>query len=116
MKKALAFSLITLLFIIGIAIAGGAFYELVLHKFLPENQPEPPKPKPKTKPPKRKKDESIPKIVALPGTTVVRLAHQTSNAHQAWALANMGKITDPGSIFAKNGITMQFRRLPLGQA
>ena len=100
--------------LLGVAVTGGAFYRFVLPRF---DQPlPPPKPKPKKLNPKfhaisPEKDTFVPQIAALPGTTILRVAHQTSNAHQAWALANMGKVTDPGSIFARHGITMQFRHL-----
>ena len=100
--------------LLSIVLTGGVFYGIVLPKFHPEQQP--------SAPPEPKKDEAIhlinpakatavPRIAALPGTTIVRLAHHTSNAHLAWGLANMGQVTDPGSIFARHGITLQFRRL-----
>lgn len=101
-----------LVLLLGVAVTGGAFYRFVLPRF--EQPVEPPKPKPKKSRiqlydinPKKK--TYVPQIPPLPGTTVVRLAHQASNAHQALALANMGKVTDPGSIFARHGITMRFR-------
>jgi hypothetical protein len=100
--------------LLSIVLTGGVFYGIVLPKFASEQQP--------IAPPEPKKDETIhllnparatavPRIAALPGTTIVRLAHHTSNAHLAWGLANMGQVTDPGSIFARHGITLQFRRL-----
>ena len=52
-----------------------------------------------------------PPIPGIAGTTTLRLAHWTWNSHQAWAMANQGKSTKPGSIFAKNGLTVQFHRV-----
>lgn len=67
-------------------------------------------------PDRKVKDSSIPVIEgvtdkALPGTKQVRLAHWTWNSHQAWAHANGGKTTKPDSIFAKNGLSVQFARV-----
>ncbi|MDH4128550.1 MAG: OmpA family protein [Spirochaetota bacterium] len=50
-------------------------------------------------------------VVAAPGTKLIRLGHWTWNSHQAWAYANKGKNTSADSIFAKNGITVQFARI-----
>ncbi|MGH9875800.1 MAG: OmpA family protein [Pyrinomonadaceae bacterium] len=95
--------------LLGSVMSGGVFYAFVLPTL---QQPiEPPKPKPRTYTLSPDKKTSVLQIAALPGTTIVRVAHQTSNAHQAWGLANMGKVTDPGSLFARYGITAQFRRL-----
>src|SRR5262245_48347256 len=93
-------------------MAGGAFYTFVLPKF--QQPSELPKPEPSKKniytvSPDKK--ASTLQIATLPGTTLLRVALQTSNTHQAWALANMGKVTDPGSIFAHYGLTVQFRHL-----
>ncbi len=113
-KRVFVTGFLSLVLLLGIAVSGGAFYRFVLPRF--EQPIEPPKPKPK-KPNTQlydinpKKKTFVPQIPALPGTTIVRLAHQTSNAHQALALANMGKVTNPGSIFARHGITMRFRHL-----
>ncbi|MGH8476574.1 MAG: OmpA family protein [Methylococcales bacterium] len=97
--------------LLGSVMTGGVFYALVLPKL--QRPIEAPKPMPQketfTLSPHRK--TSVLQIAALPGTAVVRVAHETSNAHQAWGLANMGKVTDPGSLFARYGITAQFRRL-----
>lgn len=94
---------------LGSVMTGGGFYAFVLPKF---QQPiEPPKPQKETYTLSPDKKTSVLQIAALPGTTIVRVAHQTSNAHQAWGLANMGKVTDPGSLFARYGITAYFRRL-----
>lgn len=105
-RTLVGFSFVVLL--LGSVMTGGAFYAFVLPKL---QQPiEPPKPqKLYTLSPDKK--TSVLQIAALPGTTIVRVAHQTSNAHQAWGLASMGKVTDPGSLFARYGITAQFRRL-----
>lgn len=94
--------------LLGSAMTAGVFYAFVLPK-LQQPPPEPMPQKHYTLSPDKK--TSVLQIAALPGTTIVRVAHQTSNAHQAWGLANMGKVTDPGSLFARYGITAQFRRL-----
>lgn len=101
-----------LLLLLCAVMTGGAFYGVVLPKL--QLPPEPVVPPPKVEPvypliPTKK--PSIPELVALPGTTLVRLAHDTSSAHHAWGLANMGKVTAPGSLLARHGITMEFRRL-----
>jgi OmpA-OmpF porin, OOP family len=98
------------------AVTGGAFYRLVLPKFQPQYPSDPPAPPPATAneplyPLNPTRQTSVPQLTALPGTTMVRLAHHTANAHQVWGLANMGKVTDPGSLLAQHGITMHFRRL-----
>lgn len=67
-------------------------------------------------PGKNVKESTIPVIDgvgvnALQGTEVLRLAHWTWNSHQAWSYASKGQTTKPDSIFAKNGITMDFRRV-----
>ena len=116
LKRILTIGFCLVVLLLGMVTAGGAFYQYVLPRFHQPAPPPPPKPKPKkVKDPlyaiNPTKATAVPQVAALPGTTVVRLAHQTSNAHQPWALANMGKVTDPGSIFARNGITMQFRHL-----
>ncbi|MCP4345866.1 MAG: OmpA family protein [Desulfobacterales bacterium] len=41
----------------------------------------------------------------------VRLGHWTWNSHQAWAFANKGKQTAEDSLFAKNGLTVEFLRM-----
>ena len=97
--------------LLGSVMTGAVFYAFVLPKF---QQPiEPPKPEPQKEIHLLSPDKktSVLQITALPGTTIVRVALQTSNAHQAWGLANTGKVTDPGSLFAHYGITAQFRRL-----
>lgn len=114
-KQAVLIVFLCVVLVVGLAASGSGFYHFVLPKFR-----QPPKPKPKPKPPKPSvqlyplnpiADAAVPRIAPLPGTTIVRVAHQTSNAHQAWALANMGKVTDPGSTFARHGLTMRFRRM-----
>ncbi len=117
-KHAVLASFIGLLFLIGVALTGGAFHQMVLPRFEKPAPPPPPPPPPKPKKQQTqfysinpKRPAFVPQIAALPGTTLVRLAYPISNTHQGWALANMGKVTDPGSLFARHGITMQFRRL-----
>ena len=102
------------LLLLGAVMTGGVFYSVVLPKFQLPPPPVVPPPTPKVEPvypliPTRK--PSIPQLVTLPRTTLVRLAYDTSSTPYAWGLANMGKVTDPGSILARHGITMEFRRL-----
>jgi OmpA-OmpF porin, OOP family len=103
-----------ILFVVFAIVIGALIYQFILPKFRSEQVVQkPPKPKDekgKIYPVNPEKETLVPELPPVPGTTVVRLAHRTWNSHQAWALANMGKVTDPGSIFARNGITMQFRR------
>lgn len=70
----------------------------------------------KLAPGKKAQESSIPQIdgispQGLGGTSVIRLAHWTWNSHQAWALANKGKTTQKDSIFARNKISLQFKRM-----
>ncbi|MGH7805445.1 MAG: hypothetical protein ACREQJ_13940, partial [Candidatus Binatia bacterium] len=54
----------------------------------------------------KKKTVSL-RLAPLPGTADVRVGLDPSNAHQAWALANLGKTTDPTSLFARHGLTVE---------
>lgn len=66
-------------------------------------------------PSKPAKPSAIPQLdgvgPAVQGTSTVRLAHWTWNVHQSWALASKGKTTAPDSLFAKNGVTVQYLRI-----
>ncbi|MBI2569825.1 MAG: OmpA family protein [Candidatus Schekmanbacteria bacterium] len=50
-------------------------------------------------------------IPLLPGVKEIRLAHWTWNTHQAWALANKGKMTAADSLFAQRGVSLKFKRI-----
>ncbi len=54
---------------------------------------------------------TIDDVNVISGTTAIRLGHWTWNTHQSWAYANKGKETKADSLFAKNGITLQFIRM-----
>ncbi|WP_089942492.1 hypothetical protein [Candidatus Entotheonella palauensis] len=103
MKQATLTGIIGIVILGCMAVIGSAFYTKVLPKL--QEPPAPPKPKPPTValyPTDPTIKTAIPWVPALPHTTVVHLAHQTANAHQAWALANMGKMTDPGRDYSKD--------------
>ncbi len=111
MKQATLAGIIGVVILGCIAVIGSAFYTVVLPKL--QEPPAPPKPKPPTValyPTLPTIKTSIPQVAALPNTTIVQMAHQTANVHQAWGLANMGKMTDPGSLFARYGLTVRFFR------
>lgn len=111
MKQATLTGMISIVVLGCIAVVGSTFYLKVLPKL--QEPPAPPRPKPPAVtlyPTTPTIKTSIPWVAALPHNTVVHLAHQTANAHQAWSLANMGKMTDPDSLFARQGITVRFFR------
>ncbi|MEW5983033.1 MAG: OmpA family protein [Acidobacteriota bacterium] len=94
-----------------LVLAGSAFYSIILPRLGMPAIVAPPPPREAIYPITPSRQTSVPRIQPLPGTTVVGLAHDTSGAGLAWALANMGKVTDPGSLMAGHRITMQFHRL-----
>ncbi|MGR9107703.1 MAG: OmpA family protein [Gammaproteobacteria bacterium] len=95
--------------LLGTLVIGVAFYVFVLPKI---QQPvKIPEPRVDIFTLRSEKPASVQRIPALPESTIVRIAHQTTNSHLAWGLANMGRVTDPGSLFARYGITAQFLRL-----
>src|SRR5215471_12421560 len=89
MRTGLMFGVLLLL-LLSAVITGGAFYSVVLPKFQVPPAPVAPPPPPQITPlyPLTPTTEpSIPQLIALPGTTLVRLAHDTSAAHTPWGLA-----------------------------
>jgi outer membrane protein OmpA-like peptidoglycan-associated protein len=97
--------------LLGLLLTGSAFYGTILPRLA---MPQPAKAAPPAGealyPINPTRLTAVPRVQALPGTTVVTLAHGTSGTLLPWALANMGAVTDPGSSMMRHGLTMRFRR------
>ena len=94
-------------------VAAGLFYSLVLPKLRArvETPPAPSAPAARFALEPKQKTATL-RVPPLPGTFEVRVALDPSNAHQAWAFANMGSVTDPASIFARHGMTTYLLPIP----
>jgi hypothetical protein len=108
-KRRSAVALLVLALVASAAVAAGVIALVLMPRLRgTPTEPSTPAPRPErvTVLDPKKKTASL-RLPPLPGTAAIRVGLDRSNAHQAWAFANLGKATDPSGLFARHGLTVE---------